>query len=136
MWKLSFDLYPYANWLNPIMNKIVSPEQGGFVEGLYILDDIILTHESIHSLKMRNNSGMLINLNMPINYDCISWTFLHEMLDTFGFYMDLIHLIKKMIYSTLFSILINGIHSFSFNPSRGILQGYPLSPFFNYQISE
>jgi hypothetical protein len=40
------------------MNKIISSEQGGFVEGLQILDGIILAHESIHSLKLSKNLDM------------------------------------------------------------------------------
>jgi hypothetical protein len=39
-----------ANRLNTITNKIVSLEQGGFVEGRQILDGIIVAREKIHSL--------------------------------------------------------------------------------------
>jgi len=58
-----------SNHLNPIMNSIISPQQGGFIEGRKIINDIILAHESIHYLKMKKNLGMLIKLDMSKLYD-------------------------------------------------------------------
>jgi hypothetical protein len=45
-----------ANRLKPILHSIISPEQGGFVEGRQILDGIIVAHETIHSLKTKGQS--------------------------------------------------------------------------------
>jgi hypothetical protein len=41
-----------ANRLKPILQEIISPEQGGFVEGRKILDGIVVSHETIHSLQI------------------------------------------------------------------------------------
>ena len=42
----------------------------------------------------------------------------------------------NLISSTLFSILANGVPSHPFSPSRGILQGDPLSPFLFVLMAE
>jgi hypothetical protein len=53
-----------ANRLKPLLKSIISLEQGGFVEGHQILDGIIVSHETIHSLQTSKNPGMLIKLDM------------------------------------------------------------------------
>lgn len=40
-----------ANHLKPLLPLLISPEKSGYVEGRQILEGIILTHETIHSLK-------------------------------------------------------------------------------------
>ena len=51
-----------ANRPNPLIPRLVSSKQSGFVEGRQILDGIILTWEMIHSLKQTKTPGMLIKV--------------------------------------------------------------------------
>jgi hypothetical protein len=39
--------------LNPLLSILISKKQLGFVEGRKIMDNIILAHEIIHTLKIR-----------------------------------------------------------------------------------
>eukprot|EP00253_Pinus_taeda_P010526 PITA_10526 len=100
--------------LKPLLPILISPEQSGYVEGRQIIDGIILTHEIIHSSK---------NLKK-------------KMLPTFGFSLPWVRWVTSLITSTLFSILVNGIPSTPFHPSRGIHQGDPLSPFLFVLMAE
>jgi hypothetical protein len=43
--------------MKPILQEIISSEQGGFIEGRQILDGIVVTHETIHSLQSNKNMG-------------------------------------------------------------------------------
>jgi hypothetical protein len=54
---------------------------------------------------------------------------MQSLLSSFGFSKDYIVWIMKLTSSSFFSILFNGITSMPFSPTRGICQGYPLSPF-------
>jgi hypothetical protein len=58
-----------ANRIKPIMSKINSQEQGGYIEGRKILDGIIVFHEVIHSPKTIKSLGMLIKIDMSKAYD-------------------------------------------------------------------
>jgi hypothetical protein len=58
-----------ANRLKPIMTHVISKEQAGYVEGRQIMDNFILAHEVIHSLKASRTPGMLIKLNLSKAFD-------------------------------------------------------------------
>jgi hypothetical protein len=72
---------------------------------------------------------MLIKLDLSKDFDCLSWNYMHSLLATFGFSRDWILWILKLTSSAFFSIMVNGVPSQPFSPSRGIHQGDPLSPF-------
>jgi hypothetical protein len=115
--------------LKPILPCIISREQLGYVEGRHIMDSVILVHEIIHSLKTTRTPGMLIKLDLSKDFDKLSWKYMHSILLAFGFSTDWIDWIMKLTSSTFFSILVNGVPSRPFSPTRGICQGDPLSPF-------
>ena len=125
-----------ANRLKPLLPLLISPEQSGYVEGRQIMDGILLTHEIIHSLKHSKQAGMLLKLDLSKAFDKLSWAYIQHMLKAFGFCSMWIHWIMSLITSTHFSILVNGIPSRPFKPSRGIRQGDPLSPFLFVLMAE
>ena len=55
------------------------------MEGKNILDDIILVHETMHSLKTKKNLGMLLKLDLSNSYDKLNWNFLAGILRAFVF---------------------------------------------------
>ena len=116
-----------ANRLKPLLALLISQEQSGYVEGRQILDGIILTHEIIHSLKHSKQVGMLLKIDLSKAFDRLSWIYIDKMLTAFGFSPMWIRWIASLISSSFFSILINGLPSQPFSPSRGIQQGDPLS---------
>eukprot|EP00253_Pinus_taeda_P002897 PITA_02897 len=88
-----------ANRIKPLLEKLISPNQGGFVKGRHILDNVILVLETIHSSHQREEQGMLIKLDMA---------------NAFGRWI---------------APLVNGRPTNYFKALRGIRQGCPLSPF-------
>ena len=84
-----------ANRIKPLLGKLISPLQGGFVKGLHILDNVIQVQEAMHSSFIKNEKGMLIKLDMANSFDRVKLSFLYEILNSFGFNSSFINLIKS-----------------------------------------
>ncbi|CAL1402494.1 unnamed protein product [Linum trigynum] len=72
---------------------------------------------------------MMLKLDMKKAYDMVDWECLETMLKKYGFDDRWCRWVSSCIRTINFSILFNGEATEEFNPSRGIRQGDPLSPF-------
>lgn len=118
-----------VNFLKPLLPFFISPEKTDFVPSFQILDGITTVKEAIHSLKCLKSKGMLIKLNLSKAYDHINWPFLLNNLKAFDFNPRWIQWISSLISTPIFSIIINCSPNCTFNASRALRQGEPISPF-------
>eukprot|EP00253_Pinus_taeda_P028277 PITA_28277 len=126
--RLKQKIWP-AKRLKPLLPNIISLEKTGFVEGRQILDGLVVTQEMIHSLNQNKQRGMMIKLDLSKAYDRLSWRYLRAVLEAYEFEKRWIEWIFSMISTPIFSILVNGNPTRTFNASRGIREGDPISPF-------
>ena len=118
-----------ANRIKPLLQKLISPAQGGFVKGRQILDNVIQIQEALHSSHARKEQGMIIKLDMCNAFDRVNRSFLLKVLETFGFSLEFLNLIKACIENVWIAPMVNGRPTDFFSASRGLRQGCPLSPF-------
>jgi len=105
-----------ANRLKPLLPLLISSEQTGYVEGHQIMDDIILSNEVIHSLKLLENPGMILNLDLSKSFDKPTWNYIHQMLLAFGFNNTWTRWIMNLISFPYFSVLLLGPYNTSNYP--------------------
>ena len=74
-----------ANRIKPILTHVISKEQSRYIEGRQIMDNVILAHEVIHSLKTSRTPSMLIKLDLSKAFDKANWQYLRDVLESFGF---------------------------------------------------
>jgi hypothetical protein len=122
--------------LKPILSRFISPEQFGFLEGRQIHEAIGSAQEGLHTIKLSQSPIAVIKLDLSKAYDRVSWLYLQLLLIHLGFSLPLVKWIMGCVSSTLFVVLINGSTSSFFKPSRGLRQGFPLSPYLFLLVAE
>ncbi|XP_042956358.1 uncharacterized protein LOC122292186 [Carya illinoinensis] len=116
--------------LTDLLKKMISQEQGAFIPGRSIFENISLTQEMVHSIHRHTNGGnVLIKLDMSKAYDRVDWNFILHVLDAFGFSSEFCMLIKACITTPWYSVMMNGTSLGFFKGERGLRQGDPLSPY-------
>ena len=93
------------------------------------MDGNILVHENIHSLKTTKKPSMLVKLGIAKAYDKLSWKYMRGILGDFRFGREWIGWTMNTVTYSFYSILLNGLPNRIMNPTQGIRQGDPLSPF-------
>lgn len=70
-----------------IRKDCVSHNQGAFLEGRWIAENIKIAHEVLHKVKKhRSDNGlMVIKINLKKAYDHLEWGFLEGVLGSWGF---------------------------------------------------
>ncbi|XP_073023571.1 uncharacterized protein [Primulina eburnea] len=115
--------------LRDVVERLVSPNQSGFVPGRMISDNILLAQELTHSITLPTRGGnVILKLDMAKAYDRVQWHFLFDVLRHFGFSERVVALVSACISHCHFSVNINGSLSGFFGSTRGLRQGDPLSP--------
>eukprot|EP00253_Pinus_taeda_P002768 PITA_02768 len=122
--------------IKPLLSKLISPNQGGFIAGRHILDNVILVQESMHSSHQRKEQGMLIKLDMTNTFDRVKLSFLYKVILSFGFSPAFVNLIKACTDKPWITLLVNGRPASYFQALRGIRQGCLLSPFLYIRMAD
>lgn len=118
-----------ANKIKVILPNVISENQGGFVPSRQILDNIMIVQEALHASLLNKEKGTILKLYMANDFDGVNLTFLFDVLHKFGFSKGIIDIIKACTIGPWIAPLINGRPSDFFQISRGLKQGFPLSPF-------
>ena len=72
---------------------------------------------------------MIRKLDIEKVFDSLNWQFLLKVILHMGFSPKWVRWIRWCISTARFSVLINGVPTVFFPSSRGLRQGYPLSPY-------
>lgn len=133
LWNVIYKLITkvVVNRVRPLLNRIIGPIQNSFLPGRGTMNNAFLAQEIIHHMgaSSARKGSLAFKIDLEKAYDSVSWTFLRDTLEKFGFPGGLVRLIMRCVSGSSLSILWNGSRLPSFRPSRGLRQGDPLSPY-------
>ena len=118
-----------AERIKPVLDKIINPDQKGFVAGRYIGEAIRTTFDIMQYAKEYNIAGLILLIDFEKAYDSISFKYITKVLNFFNFGQDLIKWVEILLNN--FTAVINhcGNISSAFNIGRGCRQGDPIASY-------
>ena len=115
--------------MHKVIHEMISNSQGAFVEWRQILDVVLIANEVVDEKRRSEEEGIVFKIDFERAYDHVDWGFLEHVLERKGFRTKWRFRMRGCLASTSFAILVNGSAKGWVKASRGLRQGYPLSPF-------
>ena len=117
-----------ANRLNLMINNIIKPTQRAFMSGRYILEGVVILHETIHELKREKQNEIILKLDFKKAYDKVNWEFLQQALRMKGFSQKWCKWIENIVIGGSVGVQINDEIGHFFQTKKSLRQESPLSP--------
>ena len=109
-------------------HKTISKVQSAFIKGRYILDNVAVLHETLHSLHKSKCAAVIFKVDFEKAYDKINWDFMLSTLKMKGFPDKFIRWTKAVIHNGKAAITLNDLIGPYFVTRKGLRQGDPFSP--------
>jgi Reverse transcriptase (RNA-dependent DNA polymerase) len=62
----------FTNRLTPLISHLVDPTQTAFLQGKYILDNVLAAHEIIYCSKFHKEKGLVLKVDFEKAYDKVN----------------------------------------------------------------
>ncbi|GBG71943.1 hypothetical protein CBR_g10880 [Chara braunii] len=112
-----------ARRLSRFLPELVEKDQGAFVQGRSIFNNIVTAIETLEVVQKENLDTAILLLDLEKAYDKVGWTFVLTTLRKMGFSEGFCACIIDMYTYSTSSVMINGHLS-----ARSLRQGCPLAP--------
>ena len=122
--------------LQPILRDVISPEQTAFLPLRFILDNVVLTQETLHWAKTSRQPTIFLKLDFSKAYDKVSWTFLFHAMRGMNISERFISWVQLLFTNASATTNLNGTPGTSFGIARGVRQGCPLAPYLFLIVGE
>ncbi|XP_074297878.1 uncharacterized protein LOC141628673 [Silene latifolia] len=109
-----------CNRLAEVLPEIISLNQGGFIKGWSIIENILMCQDLVRLYNRQACSPRcMFKMDLMKAYDSVSLDFLRELLIAFNFPNQFGELVIECVISATFSISLNG-ETFGFCPASGL----------------
>lgn len=115
------------------MDRVVADEaiaraQTAFLKHRYIMEGVIVLHETVNSIYKNKNYGLLLKIDFEKAYNKIKWPCLYQVMKMKGFPASWCDWIMQVVRGDKVGVEVNDEIGPYFKIFRGLRQGEPLSP--------
>ena len=122
--------------LQPMLTDVISPEQTTFLPLRFIMDNIVLTQETLHWARISRQPTVFLKLDFSKAYDKVSWRFIFHAMGMIGINEQFIRWVQLLFRNATATVNLNGNPGETFNIERGVRQGCPLAPYLFLIVGE
>ena len=118
-----------ANRLKSVLQQIIHPDQGGFVPGRHISENLRKIIDTISLAEHHKIEGLLLQIDFMKAFDRVEYPSLIYILRKFNFGEKFLKWVQILFTDMKLCTQNNGYNSEYFVPTRGLFQGNPISSF-------
>ena len=122
--------------LQHVLPNLISEDQVAYIKKRYIGENIRKIVDIFEFTHNQINPGIALFLDFEKAFDTVSWNFLQKTLDAFNFVPIFKKWISIIYNKPLCAVTNNGYSSETFEISRGIRQGCPISALLFLLVAE
>ena len=122
--------------LQPMLRDVISLDQTAFLPLRFILDNIVLTQETLHWARTSKQPTIFLKLDFSKAYDKVSWHFLFKAMKAMDICEEFIKWVKLLFTNASAAVNLNGTLESHFKIERGVRQGCPLAPYLFLIVGE
>jgi hypothetical protein len=86
-----------TNRVTNIVHSVIKPTQSAFMPGRYILEGVVVLHETIHELQRRKMDGVIFKIDFKKACNKVKWSFLQQTMRMKGFSPEWCELVAKFV---------------------------------------
>lgn len=117
-----------AGRLQLLLQKIILPQQTGFIKGRHMLDNVLTLWMAQDAARTRKHPGMFVKLDFEKAYDRVEHDYLWDTMAKCGLGQQFVALVKGLTLGASTAVHVNGAKTYRFPVGRGVRQGCPLAP--------
>ncbi|XP_074266335.1 uncharacterized protein LOC141588810 [Silene latifolia] len=107
-----------CNRISLVLPELISKNQGGFIKGRSILENIMVCQDLVRLYNRQSCSARcMFKMDLMKAYDSVSWDFLADILEAFNFPVSIRRLIMECVSSATYTLSLNG-DTFGFFPGK------------------
>ena len=118
-----------ANRIKQVLNKLISTDKTGFIEGRFIGENTCLVYDILHYAEEKNVPGLLHLIDFEKAFDSLSWSFINKVLKLFNLGPSIRNWITVLYKNSRSAVTQCGCLSDFFKLGRGCRQGDLISPY-------